>query len=65
MANTNATPYQTIDALPQYISPDTVVENSNVAVTLDSTGPVGSTAGAPTGWLQFTLNGANHYTPFW
>jgi hypothetical protein len=41
------------------------VANSTVAVTLGSTGPVGSTVGAPQGWMRVDINGTDRYMPFW
>jgi hypothetical protein len=36
-----------------------------VAVTLGSTGPAGSTAGGPQGWIKWNINGTLRFTPFW
>ena len=41
------------------------VANAAVAVTLGSTGPTGSTAGAPQGWMRIDINGTDRYMPFW
>jgi hypothetical protein len=41
------------------------VANASVAVTLGSTGPTGSTAGAPQGWMRVDINGTDRYIPFW
>ncbi len=43
----------------------TVTANNTVAVTLGSTGPTGSTAGAPQGWMLISANGTDRYIPFW
>ncbi len=43
----------------------TVTANASVAVTLGSTGPTGSTAGAPQGWMLISANGTDRYIPFW
>lgn len=40
------------------------VANGAVAVTLGS-GPTGSTAGAPQGWMRVDINGTDRYMPFW
>lgn len=39
--------------------------NAAVAVTLGSTGPTGSTAGAPQGWIKINVNGTLRYIPCW
>jgi peroxiredoxin len=39
--------------------------NAAVAVTLGSTGPTGSTAGAPQGWMRIDIAGTDRYIPFW
>lgn len=39
--------------------------NATVAVTLGSTGPTGSTAGAPQGWCLINVAGTDRYFPFW
>jgi hypothetical protein len=41
------------------------VSNATVAVTLGSTGPTGSTAGAPQGWMRIDINGSDRYIPYW
>lgn len=41
------------------------VVNAAVAVTLGSTGPTGSTAGAPRGWVPVSIAGTTRYMPFW
>ncbi len=41
------------------------VSNAAVAVTLGSTGPTGSTSGAPQGWMRIDINGTDRYMPFW
>ncbi len=41
------------------------VANNSVAVTLGSTGPTGSTAGAPQGWMRIDIAGTDRYMPFW
>ncbi len=41
------------------------VANAAVAVTLGSTGPTGSTAGAPQGWLAIKIAGTARYMPYW
>lgn len=42
-----------------------LASSAAVAVTLGSTGPTGSTAGGPQGWLKLNINGTLRYTPFW
>lgn len=44
---------------------NTNVNNGNVAVTLGSVGPVGTSAGNPQGWLQISVGGSDRYIPFW
>jgi hypothetical protein len=44
---------------------NTTVANGTVATTLGSTGPSGSTAGAPRGWMPVSINGTTRYIPFW
>jgi hypothetical protein len=44
---------------------DSSAVNAAVAVTLGSTGPTGSTAGAPQGWVPVSINGTTRYMPFW
>lgn len=39
--------------------------NGTVATTLGSKGPTGSTAGDPVGWMRWSINGTDRYTPFW
>lgn len=39
--------------------------NGSVATTLGSTGPVGSTAGAPQGWMRVNVAGVDRFIPYW
>jgi hypothetical protein len=41
------------------------VPNGTVATTLGSTGPTGSTPGAPRGWLPVSIDGVPRFIPFW
>lgn len=43
---------------------DSTVANAAVAVTIGS-GPTGSTAGAPRGWIPVSIVGTTRYIPFW
>jgi uncharacterized protein (DUF1330 family) len=41
------------------------VANASVATTLGSTGPTGSTAGAPQGWMRVNVGGTDRFIPYW